>query len=149
MFTACLQPAISTASMAAITEEEVKSVQAAWANAIRSISKTYLDGGDYVAAAAKAAGELYGYGHTNVLFKPTKAAEAQFRPTASDAMSYFVGHKAVEKGYLEDAGFAINGGKGWSNVVFDNHQIDVSWQCCHCHGQLLLHKRSRWKQDQS
>ncbi|CAL1167868.1 unnamed protein product [Cladocopium goreaui] len=110
----------------AITEEEVKSVQAAWANAIRSISKTYLEGGDYVAAAAKAAGELYGYGHTNVLFKPTKAAEAQFRPTASDAMSYFVGHKAVEKGYLEDAGFAINGGKGWSNVVFDNHQIDVT-----------------------
>ena len=81
----------ATAS-AAITEEEVKSVQAAWANAIKSISKTYLDGGDYVAAAAKAAGELYGYGHTNVLFKPTKAAEAQFRPTASDAMSYFVGH---------------------------------------------------------
>ena len=29
--------------------------------------------GDYVAEAAKAAGELYGYGHTNVLFKPTKA----------------------------------------------------------------------------
>ena len=28
--------------------------------------------GDYVAQAAKAAGELYGYGHTNVLFKPTK-----------------------------------------------------------------------------
>ena len=111
---------------AEITEEEVKSVQAAWANAIKSISKTYLDGGDYVAAAGKAAGELYGYGHTNVLFKPTKAAEAQFRPTASDAMSYFVGHKAVEKGHLEDAGFAINGGKGWSNVVFDNHQIDVS-----------------------
>ena len=126
MFTACLQPAISTASIAEITEEEVKSVQAAWANAIKSISKTYLDGGDYVAAAAKAAGELYGYGHTDVLFKPTKAAEAQFRPTASDAMSYFVGHKAVENGYLEDAGFAINGGKGWSNVVFDNHKIDVS-----------------------
>eukprot|EP00435_Cladocopium_sp_Y103_P003824 s6053_g1.t1 len=61
--------------------------KAAWANAIKSISKTYLDGGDYVAAAAKAAGELYGYGHTNVLFKPTKAAEAQFRPTASDAIA--------------------------------------------------------------
>ena len=29
--------------------------------------------GDYVAEAAKAAGELYGYGHTKVLFKPTKA----------------------------------------------------------------------------
>merc|ERR1712023_43418 len=26
----------------------------------------------------------------------------------------------------EDAGFAINGGKGWSKVVFTNHQIDLS-----------------------
>merc|ERR1719331_612044 len=26
----------------------------------------------------------------------------------------------------EDAGFAINGGKGWSNVVFTNHQIDLN-----------------------
>ena len=119
------QVAASGAS-AEISEVEVRSVQAAWANAIKGISKTYLEGGDYVAAAGKAAGELYGYGHTNVLFKPTKAAEAQFRPTASDAMSYFVGHHAVEKGHSEDAGFAINGGKGWSDVVFDNHQIDVS-----------------------
>ena len=37
-----------------------------------------------------------------------------------------LGTRAVENGYLEDAGFAINGGKGWSNVVFDNHKIDVS-----------------------
>ena len=58
----------------AITKEEVKSVQAAWANAIRSISKTYLDGGDYVAAAAKAAGELYGYGHTNVLLQANQGS---------------------------------------------------------------------------
>merc|ERR1711862_441482 len=84
------------------------------------------DGGDYVATAAEAAGELYGYGRSNVLFKPTKAADAQFRPTADDAMSYFVGHEtAVEGGYTEDAGFAINGGKGWSHVVFDNHQIEL------------------------
>merc|ERR1712203_715911 len=89
------------------------------------ISKTYLDGGDYVAAATKAAGELYGYGRSNVLFKPTKARAAQFRPTAGDAMSYFVGHKDVEGGHTEDAGFAINGGKGWSNVVFHNHQVEL------------------------
>merc|ERR1712156_725327 len=109
-----------------ITKQDVEDVQAAWAGAIKSISKTYLDGGDYVGAAAAAAGELYGYGHSNVLFKPTKAADAQFRPTPEDAMSYFVGHKAVKDGYSEDAGFAINGGKGWSDVVFENHQIDVT-----------------------
>merc|ERR1712178_504402 len=82
--------------------------------------------GDYVGAASKAAGELYGYGHCNVLFKPTKAAQVQFRPTGTDAMSYFVGHKAVAGDYDEDAGFAINGGKGWKDVVFDNHQLDLN-----------------------
>merc|ERR1712050_547640 len=109
-----------------ISAEEVQNVQAAWASAIKNISKTYLDGGDYVAAAAKAAGELYGYGHSDVLFKPTKAAEAQFRPNAEDAMSYFVGHEAVDGGYTEDAGFAINGGKGWADVRFENHQTKLT-----------------------
>ena len=120
------EPVVQHSPVAKISEQDVKKAQAAWASAIKSISKTYLDGGDYVAAAAKAAGELYGYGHTDVLFKPTKAAEVPFRPTAGDAMSYFVGHGAVKNGYAEDAGFAINGGKGWSDVVFRNHQVDVS-----------------------
>ena len=60
--------------MAPITEAEVLECQAKWASAIASISKTYLDKGDFVGAAAEAAGELYGYGHNQVLFKPTKAA---------------------------------------------------------------------------
>lgn len=113
---------------ASVSEEEVRTAQQAWANAIKHISKTYLDGGDYVKAAANAAGELYGYGHGNVLFKPTKAKDVQFRPLASQAMSYFVGAKAVDKadGIAEDGGFAINGGKGWSNVEWDNHQIDLN-----------------------
>merc|ERR1712113_661348 len=104
----------------------VRQAQAAWASAIKNISKQYLDGADYVSAAAKAAGELYGYGHSDVLFKPTKAAQAQFRPNAEDAMSYFVGHEAVDGGHLEDTGFAINGGKGWSDVVFENHQTKLT-----------------------
>jgi len=109
-----------------ISEQEVRAAQKAWADAIKGISKTYLEGGDYVAAAGKAAGELYGYGHSNVLFKPTKAKDVQFRPMAGQAMSYFVGSKAVGDGISEDGGFAINGGKGWSDVVFDNHQIDLN-----------------------
>merc|ERR1719424_850527 len=80
---------------------------------------------DYGKAASDAAGELYAYGHSNVLFKPTKAAEFQFRPTGEEAMSYFVGGGVVEGGYKEDAGFAINGGKGWSEVIYDNHQIEI------------------------
>merc|ERR1711904_741861 len=108
-----------------ITEDDVKEAQAAWASAIKTISKTYLDKGDFVGAAATAAGQLYGYGKSNVLFKPTKAAEHQFRPTADEAMSYFVGGKAVEGGYAEDAGFAINGGKGWADCVYNNHKVEL------------------------
>jgi len=115
----------SSDAPAPITEAEVVAVQNSWANAIKTISKTYLDGGDYVGAAGAAAGELYGYGHSDVLFKPTKAAEYQFRPTGEEAMSYFVGGNVVDGGYDEDAGFAINGGKGWSDVVFDNHQVEL------------------------
>merc|ERR1719359_2089128 len=40
-------------------------------------------------------------------------------------MSYFVGEQNVKGGYEEDGGFAINGGKGWADVVFDNHQIEL------------------------
>ena len=108
-----------------ITELEVFKAQANWANAIKTISKVYLAGGDYIGAAGTAAGELYGYGHSNVLFKPTKAAEYQFRPTGEEAMSYFVGGSVVDNGYAEDAGFAINGGKGWADCVYDNHQVEI------------------------
>merc|ERR1711990_584537 len=78
--------------------------------------------------AGAAAGELYGYGHHNVLFKPTKATKHPFRPTGEVAMSYFVGADAMGMDEFkgEDAGFAINGGKGWSKVVFTNHQIDLN-----------------------
>ena len=42
-----------------VTEKEVRAAQNSWANAITTISKTYLEGGDYVGVAGKAAGELY------------------------------------------------------------------------------------------
>merc|ERR1711904_241812 len=108
-----------------VTEAEVLEVQKNWAAAIKAISKTHKDGGDYIAAAADAAGELYAYGHSDVMFKPTKAAEFPFRPTPEEAMSYFVGGSVVDGGYDEDGGFAINGGKGWADCVYDNPQIEL------------------------
>jgi len=112
-------------AVAPVTEEEVLAVQQAWAGAIKNISKVHKEGGDFVGAAATAAGELYAYGKSNVLFKPTKAAEYQFRPTPEEAMSYFVGCDAWEGGYKEDGGFAINGGKGWADCVYDNHKVEL------------------------
>ena len=48
------------AGPAPVTTEEVEAAQKLWADSIASISKVYLDKGDYVAASGEAAGKLYG-----------------------------------------------------------------------------------------
>jgi hypothetical protein len=116
----------SEAELKPVTEKEILEVQKKWANAITTISAVHKAGGDYIGEAAKAAGELYAYEFGDVLFKPTKAREVQFRPTAGEAMSYFVGGDVVDKGYKEDKGFAINGGKGHKKCVYKNHKIIVT-----------------------
>jgi len=115
------------AAPAAITLDEIVAAQREWGDAIVRISKTYLDGGDYVNAATQAADQLYGYGRTDVLFKPTKAAEDPFRPTGEGALSYFVGGDKITGGFAEDKGFALGpGGIGWKKVIFDNNKVDFN-----------------------
>ena len=109
-----------------LTEEDVIKCQKDWSNAIVIISSSYLQGGDFVDIAAKTAGDLYGYEHLEVLFKPTKATNHPFRATGDEAMSYFVGADNFvnsDRFKGEDLGFAINGGKGWKKVIFKNHKI--------------------------
>ena len=135
-------------SLAPVTKDDVTKAQKLWADSIASISKVYLDGGDFVGAAGDAAGKLYGYGKGAVLFKPTKATNNPFRATPESAMSYFVGAKAMEnpKYEGEDAGFAINGGSGWKSVTFNNHQIELYGAVAHAMGRLRLHGRDDWRQ---
>jgi hypothetical protein len=130
---AALQRATFASASAAepITETEVFELQKKWSEAIRTISQAYLQNPkakEYVNVAANAAGELYGYGHSKVLFKPTRATANPFRPTPKSALSYFVGAEAVgdTKYQGEDTGFAINGGRGWKSVEFKNHDVDLA-----------------------
>merc|ERR1711937_1020167 len=75
------------------------------------------DGGDFVQAATDHINTLYNYAESPVLFKPTLAAEEQFRDTFDKALSYFV---ASNNACPEDKGFAI---KGWTAVRFDGEII--------------------------
>ena len=83
-----LSTGIATRDAGDVTEAEVLACQSAWSAAIKQISKVYMEDGDFVATAGDAASELYGYGYSNVLFKPTKAVEERFRPSGESAMSY-------------------------------------------------------------
>lgn len=103
-----------------LTPIDVTNYQTKWGNAITDISKKYLTNQDYMNTALDAITELYAYDYDQVLFKPTKSIEKRFRPMKEDALCYFVGNE-----FTEDTGFAINGGKGWSNVLFKNHNIYI------------------------
>lgn len=104
-----------------ISEQMVIDAQTAWGDGIVAIAKAHAEGGDFTARAVEHISDLYAYGETNVMFKPTLASENQFRGTFDEALSYFVG-----KDGTEDNGFAIS---GWTNVRWERNGIytnDVS-----------------------
>ncbi|MEM8563373.1 MAG: phosphoribosyl-AMP cyclohydrolase [Pseudomonadota bacterium] len=106
------------AQASSITKDDVLEAQQEWADGIVEISTVYIKKGDYREAAGEHIDDLYAYGESEVLFKPTLAADDQFRETFEEALSYFVGGKIAE-----DNGFAI---KPWSAVRFGEQQIVVN-----------------------
>lgn len=98
---------------APITAEEVAAAQEAWGQGIVAIGKVFTEEGDVKAAAEKHIADFYNYGSGDtILFKPTLAAEDQFRGDADEALSYFIGTEGTE-----DGGFAI---KPWTAVRWEN-----------------------------
>jgi len=106
---------VAHAGSAEISEHEVLDAQEAWGDGIVAIGQVFQEGGDYEERAAKLIRDLYAYEASEVLFKPTLAANDQFRETFDEALSYFVGGVVAE-----DNGFAI---KPWSKVRFGQQQI--------------------------
>jgi len=105
-----------------VTLTMVTAAQQVWGDGIVAISKSYTDGGDYETVARDLINNLYGHAEGNVLFKPTLAADQQFRDTFDGALSYFVAKntQAPSTVISEDSGFAI---KGWTAVRFENAAI--------------------------
>ena len=101
-----------------ISEQAVIDAQKAWGQGIVDIAAAHKDGGDFKARATKHIQDLYAYGKADVMFKPTLAAEDQFREKFGEALSYFIGTPGTE-----DGGFAI---KGWTKVRWENNGIFTS-----------------------
>jgi hypothetical protein len=111
------QPAAATTASPCITEQEVVQAQRAWGDGIVRIGRIFREGEDYAAAAADHINRFYGYDQSLVLFKPTLAAQEQFRITFDSALSYFVGQNPS---FPEDRGFAI---RPWTKVRWKNSGI--------------------------
>ena len=110
----------SFANKTEITKQEVLDAQQKWSSGLIAIGKAYINKQDYKKVAESLVDDLYGYGYGDVLFKPTKASQSQFRTTKEGALSYFIGEN---KSYPEDKGFAL---EPWIKVIFNNAALSIN-----------------------
>ena len=100
-----------------ITKDEVIKAQEIWGKAIIEIGSLKNNRISLEKKTKSVVNELYAFELGTVLFKPTKAAENQFRLTKNGAVSYFIGDN---KNYPEDKGFAL---EPWIKVRFENAEV--------------------------
>ena len=98
-----------------ITKEQVTAAQEQWGSGVVKIGSLKDSRSECEAYASDFLDTLYAFEKGEVIFKPTKCAEEQFRPIKAQALSYFIA--GDDRACQEDGGFAI---APWTNVRFEN-----------------------------
>jgi len=98
-----------------VTKEQVISAQNEWGQGVVKIGSLKDDSASCESFTSEFLDKLYAYQLGSVLFKPTKCEIEQFRPSKSEALSYFIA--GTDRACNEDKGFAIN---PWTKVSFEN-----------------------------
>ena len=98
-----------------ITKSQIRETQRKWGDGIIKIGALKDNESECLEFTSSFLNSLYDFENNDVLFKPTKATDEQFRPNFEMALSYFLGGS---KSYCsEDEGFAM---KPWLDVKFVN-----------------------------
>ena len=98
-----------------VTKEQVINAQNEWGQGVVKIGSLKGDRASCESYTSEFLDKLYAYQVGSVLFKPTKCEIEQFRPSKSEALSYFIA--GDDRACNEDKGFAIN---PWTQVRFEN-----------------------------
>ncbi|MDG1251052.1 MAG: hypothetical protein P8N55_03030 [Flavobacteriaceae bacterium] len=98
-----------------ITQQQVEKIQNTWGDGVVKIGALKHDRKECEKFASEFLDNLYAFDKGKVLFKPTKCEKEQFRPTKSEALSYFI--SGDDRACDEDKGFAI---QPWTKVRFEN-----------------------------
>ena len=98
-----------------ISQEQVEKIQNTWGDGVVKIGALKHDRKECEKFASEFLDNLYAFDKGKVLFKPTKCEKEQFRPTKSEALSYFI--SGDDRACDEDKGFAI---QPWTKVRFEN-----------------------------
>jgi len=105
-----------------IKKEQVEAAQKEWGAGIVKIGELMNDRAACEKFTSKFLDKLYAFGKGVVLFKPTKAATEQFRPTKPKALSYFIAGE--DRACKEDGGFAI---APWTKILFWKDIVRLLW----------------------
>ena len=98
-----------------VTKQQVLDAQQTWGSGVVKIGSLRDNRAECEKYTSDFLNELYAFDSSDVLFKPTKCAAQQFRPSKAEALSYFI--SGEDRACAEDKGFAIN---PWTNVRFEN-----------------------------
>ncbi len=98
-----------------VSKEQVLDAQNQWGAGVVKIGSLKDNRSECEAYANEFLDTLYAFEAGPVLFKPTKCAVEQFRPTKIKALSYFIA--GDDRACKEDKGFAI---QPWTKVRFEN-----------------------------
>ena len=98
-----------------VKQEQVEKIQNTWGEGVVKIGALKHDRKECEKFASEFLDNLYAFDKGKVLFKPTKCEKEQFRPTKSEALSYFI--SGDDRACDEDKGFAI---QPWTKVRFEN-----------------------------
>ena len=98
-----------------ITKSQIHESQRKWGDGIVKIGALKDNESECLEFTSSFLNSLYDFENNDVLFKPTKAADEQFRPNFQMALSYFLG--GSNSFCSEDDGFAM---KPWMDVKFEN-----------------------------
>ena len=104
-----------------ITREHVLEAQKLWGDGVVKIGSLKQSRTECEEYASNFLDNRYAFEQGDVLFKPTKCELEQFRPTKSEALSYFIA--GDDRECQEDNGFALS---NWTEILFDNSNIIIN-----------------------
>ena len=100
-------------------KEEIINIQKEWASGIVKMGELSNDRDSLESFTSDFLDKIYDF-QNQVLFKPTKAANEQFRNSKGSAYSYFIA--GDDRECQEDNGFALS---NWTEILFDNSNIII------------------------
>ena len=101
-------------------KEEIINIQKEWASGIVKMGELSNNRDSLESFTSDFLDKIYDF-QNQVLFKPTKAANEQFRNSKGSALSYFIA--GDDRECQEDNGFALS---NWTEILFDNSNIIIN-----------------------